>query len=516
MENLFLHTLNELEGYLGYLLTDKSGSHALRTLLVVLSGEPLAPSSSKTLLHSKRKEHITVNGHERNGEASTETRVVPDSFVAALEKVIDGSVSGLETNYLRALATHPVGNPTLQLLLKLELTRFGKQRAKDEKSIIHKLLPDDPIAEGTTSASFVNGLVYDAVGSRLLEAILEFAPAKLFKALYRQFFKERMGSLARNEIAGYVVCKVLERLSKDDLEQAMETILPQIHGLVERNRLTVIKTLVERCAAREASTILLAEALEAAYGGPNQFNISRLLKLGEATPDLSPEPVKDTKAPQAQPEKLHGSLLAQAMIAVQGPLSSLIFDSLIRLGPPLVLKVAKDPTASRTIQAALASQNASIIFRRKMIQQFYGHIGELALDPAASHVIDSIWEGTHGLAFIRERIAEELAENEAALRQSTVGRAVWRNWKMDLYKRRRADWVTQSRKNAGNDGFQPFPEDEKPEKSEPRKYKRAIDLAREKHATQARGGSRRRGNRRQKEETEEHQRQPSATPIAPI
>jgi nucleolar protein 9 len=120
-----------------------------------------------------------------------------------------------------------------------------------------------------------------------------------------------------------------------------------------------------------------------------------------------------------------------------------------------------------------------------VIQQFYGHVGELALDPAGSRVIDAVFEGTRGLAFIRERIAEELAENEASLRESFVGRAVWRNWQMDLYKRRRGDWVKQSRYTAGNEGFQSFPEEGAPaQQPSQKKQLTAIEKARQRHAAE--------------------------------
>jgi nucleolar protein 9 len=224
--------------------------------------------------------------------------------------------------------------------------------------------------------------------------------------------------------------------------------------LVGRNRTALIKTLVERCAVREVDTTSLAATLEAAYGGPHGFEITQLLKSSTTVVD---PPVQNGKN-HNQSDKLHGSLLAQAMIAVPGRLSSLILDSFARLGAPLSLAIARDSISSHALQAALTSPNATAIFRRKMIQQFYGHVAEMALDPAASHVIDAVWTGTSGLAFIRERIAEELAEAEPSLRESHVGRAVWRNWKMDLYKRRRKDWVLESRHNAGFDGFMPFPE----------------------------------------------------------
>lgn len=481
MENLFLYTLNELEGHVGFLMTDRFASHVLRVLLVIFSGAPLE-RQAKSVTQSKRKEKISISGLDKGQEWILDKRTVPDSFLGALEKVIQDSVSGFEPHYLRSLSTHPLGNPTLQLLLKLELSHFGKSRAKDEKSIIHRLLPDDPIAEGTESASFINGLVYDPIGSRLLETIIENGPGKLFKTIYGEFFKERMGSLARNEIAGYVAGKILERLGKDDLEDAMRQIVDQIPNLVERNRTAIIRTLIERCVARQVDTSPIKAQLEIAYGGSNGFEVTRILKLSE-------EDAKPNAKQEHSPEKVHGSLLAQTMMSVDGPLGNLVFDSLAKLSPELSVQLARDPTASRTLQAALTSQNASVIFRRKMIQQFYGKVGELALDPAASRVIDAVWDGTHGLAFIRERVAEELAENENSLRESYVGRAVWRNWRMDLYKRKRNDWVKQSRYTAGNDGFQSFPENKDDsalphglQNHRPGKHMTAIEIARQKHA----------------------------------
>lgn len=481
MEELFLYTLNELEGYLGFLMSERFASHVLRVLLIVLAGMPLPKQASRSVLQSKRKEKITVAGADKTQQWALEKRDVPESFTQALEKLINDCVAGLDTTLLHSLALHTTANPTIQLLLQLELSKFGKSRAKEERSIIHRLLPDDPITEGTQTAKWVNNIVYDAVGSRLLETIIEFAPGKLFKTLYREFFKERIGSLARNEIASYVAGKILERLSKEDLEEAMSKIVEQIPNLVERNRTAILKTLIERCLVRGVDTTPITAQLDRAYMGSDGFQVLGLLRLAEAS---SEEGKDDSNQHQSHPDKVHGSLLAQAMMTVPGPMSSLVFDSLARLGTPLALKIARDSTASRTLQAAIKSPNASTIFRRKMIQQFYGHIGELALDPSGSHVIDAIWEGTHGLAFIRERIAEELAENEAALRESFVGRAVWRNWRMDLYKRRRGDWIKQSRYAAGNDGFQSFPENngQMPAERKVGKHMTAIEKARQKHA----------------------------------
>ena len=493
METLYLYTLAELEGNVGYLLTDRFASHVLRVLLLVLSGEPIDSASTKHLLQSKRKEMNSVQGAGLvNVQSLDKQRSVPDSFSEALEDLIADSIAGLDTEKLRALATHPNGNPTLQLLMKLELRHYGKQRARNETSIIRTLLPDDPINAESGSAIFINGLVYDPIGSHLVENIVEHAPGKMFKSLYSEFFKERLAQHARSEIAGYVVCRILERLGYDDLLEAHEILVPTISDLLRKGRTMVVRTLVERCTVRDIDTQAIAVQVDATWHGPEGFEIKTLLKFDQGRDDhtMTPHDSVQSSASEAaeaffvrssEPMKVHFNILGQAMLLVPGSLSALVLDSLVALDPGTLINMAKDRIVSRTIQAALTSKNASMIATRKLIQHFYGHMGEMALDTAASHVVDCIWEGTHGLAFIRERVAEELAENEGQLRESSCGRAVWKNWKMDLYKRRRADWVRQSKNKASNDGFQSFAElDAHKEKNGIAKT--PLQLARERHA----------------------------------
>jgi nucleolar protein 9 len=307
-------------------------------------------------------------------------------------------------------------------------------------------------------------------------------------------FKERLAAYARNEIATYIDCRILERLGYDDLMDAHEIIAPLVPMLCERKWTALTRTLIERCTARKIDTQAIAVQLDEAFqGADGNFDVCRMLFIDaddsiksisqsaipsdpsqEATANSketatgiipatqTPKPVVDAAAAAfsqpVQGAQMHFNLLAQAMLIVPGSLSALVIDSLILAPPPLLLRMAHDPIVTRTLQQALTTANASIIQRRKLIQPFYGTIGAMALDKAASHVVDCIWVGTHGLAFIRERIAEELAENEASLRASPCGRAVWKNWKMDVYQRRRPAWVRYSKIKASNDGFQSFSE----------------------------------------------------------
>ena len=445
MENLFLYTLNELEGNLGFLMSDRFASHPLRILLVVLSGMPLAAVASSSVLQSKKKEHVSIAGRKQmTTEPRSEARIVPDSFHTALDKMMAGAVAGLDTTYLRALATHPIANPVLQLLLELELTRSGKQSAKDSKSLFRKLIPNDLLEEGTESASFINHLIYDTVGSRLLEVIIVKAPGKTFKSLYKNSFKDKIGTLAKNEVAAFVVIKIIERLNTEDLVTALEEICPQIDTLIKRSRTSVIKTLIQRCRVRNVDATSILTGLKQAYGeGPSEQLISMLRVNTEPAEGMAEDRRRQLDFKDSA--KAHGSLLAQCMLEVPDSLREFVCDGLLAMETPFLITMAKDRTASRVLQTALICPEQAPKFRRILIPQLYGQIGELAVDPVASHVIDSMWEATNGLTFIRERIANELAQHESALRGSMPGRAVWRNWKMDIYKTRRNEWLNDAK-----------------------------------------------------------------------
>ena len=452
LAEMFTGVVEELEQNWGYLLTERFASHTIRVLLLVLAGEPVDVASNDSVVASRKKEKLGVPTAETQEEDTiAQKRNVPESFEATLKKIMKDIVSVLDDTYLRALATHPVGNPVLQVLVYLELAHFGKSNAKESTSITKRLIPDESLAEGSESATFVKGLLYDPVGSRLLETIVRYLPGKLFKPLYKNMIRDRIGSLARNMTAGYVVLRALERLGKDDLQNAMELIIPEIRGLIERSRSIVPKMLIERCLVRGVNTEPLARALEAAYDQDPAKRLEQILKLESTTGQNEEKPEQEFQEPGSTPassaaERLHGSLFAQAMLTVPGPVSQLIYSSLSALSSESLIQIAKDPTASRVLQQALTQPTSTPQFRRPFTTRFSGHMKELALHSSGSHVVDALWTATKDLFFVKERLAQELAQNEMSLRDSFVGRAVWRNWSMDLYKRRRGEWAAKAKR----------------------------------------------------------------------
>lgn len=499
MEDLFLLTLDELEEHLGFLLSDRFGSHAMRALLVILSGRPLDQAGTKSLLQSRKKEYITVEGAAANAsELSSQVRAVPSSFTMAIKKIIDDSTATMDATALRVLAKHPTGNPTLQLLLELELTLFGKNKEKKEKkqkkdgdemeekkeeeaqpevTLLGMLAPDAPaaFADNTTQAAeFVNSMIYDPIGSRLLETLITHCPGKVFKGLQQHIFGPRIQSLLRNDIACYPAIRVLNRLSREDLADAVEKSLPEMASFVDKGRFNVIKTLFERCHVRNGTDEInaLLKALTSAYGNDWKNLVPKLCMLDEVVEEeeqaqdteMAEEGAEEKKEEKAQQPKFqtpeeknkaqmlnHGSQLVAALLAIPGQPSKAIQASLAALKPAQIMKMA---TTSRNTSSilikALQTTATTPAFHKVLVSSLLPHVYELATSQHGSTVLNEIITlpskpaepNAPAVPFhMKENIISQLAQYERDLRESWLGRNVWRTWKGDMWSHRRHDWV---------------------------------------------------------------------------
>ena len=445
MENLFLYTVNEIRGSLGYLMTDKYASYALRLLLIVLSGRPLEKDSIRSTMPSKRKGRIEFSGQAKEeSERCSSLHRVPESFGNALENITSEISAGLDSHYFRILATHPVANPVLQLLFELELSNTKQSKARDDNSLFRKLLPDHTLRHDTVSAIFLRGLIFDPIGSRLMETIIQFAPARDFKAIFHILFQIKLRSLITNDTASFVVIKILQRLSSKDLKEATLELCPAISMPMNHARTMVVKTLIERCVIRNVDTTPIAAALGAGDGNSKKDTFLQVLnwrQIGIETTAPEGKPALGTQNASG----LHGSLLAQSMLDVPGALRDIVVEGILSVETSVLLQMAQDRTATHIVQKAITCIKQAKPFHRRIIHKLLPHTINLALDPIGSYVLHAVWTISGDLIFLKERIADQLLKNEASLRESPSGRRVWRIWMMDLCKRRKTDWITKAR-----------------------------------------------------------------------
>ncbi|KAK1989837.1 pumilio-family RNA binding repeat domain-containing protein [Colletotrichum falcatum] len=466
MENLFLMTLDEFEEHMGFLLTDRFGSHTLRVLLVVLSGRPLDDSATKSLLKSKKKEYISVAGATgASDELTHQLRAVPESFTMATKKIIQDAVAGMDFTALRVLAKHPTGNPLLQLLLELDISLNHKSdksssaaaaAAASKDTLLYRLLPDAPASlsdDTSQAADFVNSMVYDQIGSRLLETLITNCPGKIFKALSHNFFGDRIATYVRNDIASYPAIRVLNRFSKDDLVEAVKKIVPAVPLLVAKARYNVLKTLFERCEARGAyeEKSALTRALTEALGPNPKDLVPKLCHLAEDESAGGKEEEFQQSPQNKTAVAAHGCHLVSTMLKTPGNASKVAQKSLAALPPDLLVKLATTAAASANVlTTALASPAApqNDFFHKALVGALAPHAAELAQSQFGHNVVSAVVEvpsrggADRSVPFhVKQTIVASLAAHERALRDSWTGRSVWRAWKGDMWKTRRSDWV---------------------------------------------------------------------------
>ncbi|KAJ6441227.1 Armadillo-type fold protein [Purpureocillium lavendulum] len=450
MESLFLATLDELEGSLSFLITDRFASHTLRVLLLVLSGRPLDDASVKTLMKSKKKENISVAGSAAADEQNQGRRAVPASFNMAVRKIISDSTAGMDATGLRVLAKHPIGNPTLQLLLELDLSlNKSEQKAEDEEpTLLQQLLPGAPksLADGASEASeFINGMIYDQIGSRLIETLVVHSPGKIFKALNHNIFLPRIQGYVRNDIASYPAIKVLGRLGKDDLVTAVEQIGPTVPQLVSKSRFNVLKTLFERCAARGINDEVkkLIKGLKEGCGSRPVDLVTTLCCLRDEK-----EKVKDVEqlARNQYAIQSHGAQLLTTLLSIPGP-SKGVHESLLALSSDQLIRLATTSMPTVTLlTTALSTPSANSLFQKSLVGALTPQTAELATSQFGHNLINAIAEvPSKGKdlsvpSHMKEAVMNQLGAHEAELRECWMGRSVWRSWKGDMWKTRRGDW----------------------------------------------------------------------------
>ena len=115
----------------------------------------------------------------------------------------------------------------------------------------------------------------------------------------------------------------------------------------------------------------------------------------------------------------HGCSLAQSCL--QAPLvSSLMQESLLAIETAMLVAMAKDSSASRVLQTALSSSESDTAFRKRLIPKFYKYIVELAANPSGSYFVESLWEGTKDIHFMKEANCRRLGQTRIRAQRLVV------------------------------------------------------------------------------------------------
>lgn len=454
MENLFVLIVNEIKPGVKDMPGHQYASHVLRVVLLVLGGKNLpSTTTSNSTLRSKRSKIARKMISIKDNQDFERSYQVPASFKELQAELISDLCKGLDKTKAREMAIHKISSPVIQLMLQFECDEIknkangNKKKVKIPKdsllSLIFETSSKKQEEKESSEEAFVEYLLSDPVGSHFIEAIIPYLPDRLLERLTSLYMLGRIEKLARRDSGNFVVQALLKSGSATHTDNKKK-ILDEIFGSSETlellcsSNLVMVRTLLDVAASlgnyRSAE---LVDAVLKKYNADKDASqlIPNLLQLETST-------LGNTRGDWPTAEEMHRSLLLQSLIT-SGPahVQTGVLEGLMALPRETILNMSKHSVFSHVLETAMTTTADNTIQRRKFLNQIDGLFApDMACNVYGSHIVDKCWRFTYKLKFVREKIAESLVAHADTVKASPYGRSVWKNWRMDLYVRKRYDW----------------------------------------------------------------------------
>lgn len=368
------------------LMYDRYGSHVLSTLVLTLSGE-----SGKLDLNTRSKKSQLARKHtdiEEDEEDDVYLSIdVSSELKRVIRELIINFIAELDQSTARKLAINQESSPVIQAIAVSEVELMSSYK------LINLILED--------SSGFVSHCLSDPVGSHFIETVIKILPAKRVAKFIEKLPIAKLAT-SENEYSRYIVQTILSIQCKLPKAKKLELINNELKDSIKVNK------------------NLAVVALSVDFEGVAR-NITK--ELNPTSIDLT----NDSNA--ALYEKLSNF----------APFVEKAVDAVISMDDKEILSMGLDPTKSYVLQSLLKPE-IPLITRRKLINRLVAAVPALAVNAYGSHIIDSLWDATFKLKFVRERVASELLKSAEQVKHSPYGKKVWKNFAMEKYTHRRHDW----------------------------------------------------------------------------
>lgn len=389
-EQAVLAVANAVNTHLKAMVSKPYAASVLRSLLLVLYGEPLLEE-----LHSRRS-----RAHRMEAEIKPATKaayVTPTSFDRCIASVI--ATFEWDAAKARELGLDPVSSPVIQAILKAEARR-------------HTFRTYELIFTG--ASKYINHCLADPVGSHLLQAAIESLPRARLETRFVEQLRSQLPTAAESTTGAFIATALL-RSRLPSKKELVEDLVPRISHVLKAGRPDVVEHLlaVARKISPRTTVDAITDAITEHYGGT--------LNLYQ----------KSNDRPRAQ---LFAELCRSPAL-----LTRVAHDACRYMDSETLRAHACDPVRSHALQVLL-NPSVDIVDRRKMVAMLAPISVDLARNAYGSHIVDALAKYCFHLKFARERVADDLARHEEELKNSPYGRLVWRNWHLDKYKHQRREW----------------------------------------------------------------------------
>ncbi|KAI0069190.1 ARM repeat-containing protein [Artomyces pyxidatus] len=508
LTKLILDFIEEILPSFSSLIMDPFASHVMRALLVLLcphlflldashKSQYAVRSKKSAAWKAKQGPFKSIFNDSKDKGKGVADKSSPPEFMDAAKRFVVALRTDLSENEIRSLAANKVASPVLQMVLEIE----ADQNMSDEPdSLMDRALVglitlqhNDPSAV-PESSDFLSTLLRDPTSSHLLETLVSRAPDSVFHMLWATYFEGRLPKLSIHPVANFVVAKILERVSAEQLGG----VLQELGGTwmkLRSSRVGVLRALVDRSAASGA---LEEEVLDAIYSAfelqtteDRKMLVSCVLYLkspqeyteAKAAAEKQPDPLEEGerhkkkgrahKAHDTLEPKTAGALLLQSLLQLPDPHNHVVLNSVQSMSIDNLIALAHHNTSSRVLDMLLDSRTVSSKSKRTFLLSLIGHYHTLVDDRIGSHVGDRCWAAAD--PYLKEKIARSLIPHEAFLAGSFYGKFFARNLNLYLLQRRPEDWRTLQASRShpqAAPALAPIPAEPTPESAAPPKKKR--------------------------------------------
>ncbi|ODV57889.1 RNA-binding RNA processing protein NOP9 [Ascoidea rubescens DSM 1968] len=473
MDSMFIFMINEYIPYLQEMLENQYASHTLRLILLILASKELPSTTvSNSTLRSKKSKVARKMIEIKDNEDFSKNYQVPSTFKFELKKTILNLTQGLSITKLRQLSIDKVSSPVIQIIIKVE-SIYDKN-----KTIYNTIFNADE-----KESAYMEYCLTDPVGSHFLQFVIMNTKSKLSERLFETYMKDRLMKLVnRNTTAVYVIQSLLQKLKTTYVKQILDILMPNFNQITDLN-LELSQDILDKVMERKAykkdliiqqvlskysssslsnkfignnSQPLLAPAISISVSQPDLKEISESKKededqkinLLESILKLSTSTLGNIKDDWPTAEERRNSIFLEKLISFDEKFLVLTFDTLLELPRERFIQMCFHGIFSHVIEIILLSpEKLSTIQRRKFLNCFDGEIVNLCCNVYGSHAVDKLWWFSSKLPIYKERIANEMVSESLKVKESNYGRLVWKNWKLELFTRKRVDWKAEVRES---------------------------------------------------------------------
>eukprot|EP01134_Creolimax_fragrantissima_P003110 CFRG3110T1 len=431
-EQLVLALCEELHDDVMWLSRGDYGSHVIRTVLGLLAGGGV-PNDIVRSRYSRG-----FSEFQKTASKSMETTFkVPESFGVAINSFIESIVNN---DYLTKDACHTTASGVIQVLLVV----LSASRPKECETVILRLLGvDDNLADVATLDLDVDRvtrfLIHDTIGSHVMERILIAADPQLQFKLYQSLFRGRIEALSKHPVANYVVQNMMKSNTDAIVTSLILTEISEcLESIIASGSVGVVVRLVE-CVGKTDDTKLhktvSSNVLKA-------FHMNDTLQQKQCVPCIMTLTTHDAYFVEGKdnsdlPLQLNGVLLVQALLSLKTPYNDIPASSLLSLPAEKVLSLCMQPLG-KVIETFMGC-SIEVAKKRKFMKIAKGSYAKLAMDKFGSRAVDACWAVAD--IKLKESLAAEMIQSENEMKNDFYGRVIWRNCRLDHFKRKKEAWA---------------------------------------------------------------------------